>query len=379
MEKVEMSAGLKIEDLKGITMRTHKHCQSYRVRIRMKGGQYFDRSFKSKTLAKKWKRDMESAIEHDRYEFTNPATKHTLTELIDLYISRVLPSKPKNAKNTLRHLLWWKQELGHFLLAQIRPSLIAEKRDELLAGFVRDGKLRSPSTVVRYLSSLSHVFSKAVKEWEWLRENPVFKIEKPRQAQGRKRVLDEVEQKRLLQACEESGSKDLFLVVALALGTGMRKGEIMRLRWKDINFSDGKAIIFLEKTKNGRPRSILITGVLLSLLQNRRENPRGDSLLFPSPNCLSRPIDIRSAWEKALEKAGIEGFVFHGLRHQAASCAATIENNPLVIGELLGHETLQMTRHYVHLPSVHMHAMVEALQTKVFQNYRGVKNEQPRK
>ncbi len=366
-------------DLKGITMRTHKHCQSYRVRIRMKGGQYFDRSFKSKTLAKKWKRDMESAIEHDRYEFTNPATKHTLAELIDLYIERVLPSKPKNAKNTLRHLLWWKQELGHLLLVQIRPSLIAEKRDELLAGFVRDSKLRSPSTVVRYLSSLSHVFSKAVKEWEWLRENPVFKIEKPKQAQGRKRVLDEVEQKRLLQACEESGSKDLFLVVALALGTGMRKGEIMSLRWKDINFSDEKAIIFLEKTKNSRPRSILITGLLLNLLQNRQANQRGDSLLFPSPHCPSRPIDIRSAWEKALDKAGIEGFVFHGLRHQAASCAATIENNPLVIGELLGHETLQMTRHYVHLPSVHMHAMVEALQTKVFQNYREVKNEQPRK
>src|ERR1700691_1939986 len=244
-------------DLRGIIVRTHRHCQTYRVRIRMKSGQCFDRSFKSKTLAKKWKRDMESAIEHDRYEFTNPATKHTLAELIDLYIHRVLPSKPKNAKNTLRHLLWWKQELGHFLLAQIRPSLIAEKRDELLAGFVGDSKLRSPSTVVRYLSSLSHVFSKAVKEWEWLRENPVFKIEKPRQAQGRKRVLDEVEQKRLLQACEESGSKDLFLVVALALGTGMRKGEIMSLRWKDINFSDEKAIIFLEKTKNSRPRSIL--------------------------------------------------------------------------------------------------------------------------
>src|SRR3989344_2036916 len=83
MEKVEMSVGLKAEDLRGITMRTHRHCQSYRVRIRMKGGQYFDRSLKSKTLAKKWKRDMESAIEHDRYEFTNPATKHTLAELID--------------------------------------------------------------------------------------------------------------------------------------------------------------------------------------------------------------------------------------------------------------------------------------------------------
>ena len=117
----------------------------------------------------------------------------------------------------------------------------------------------------------------------------------------------------------------------------------------------------------------------MDLLQNSEQISSGDSLVFPSPNCPSRPIDIRSAWERALEKAGIEGFVFHGLRHQAASYAATIENNPLVIGELLGHETLQMTRHYVHLPSVHMHAMVEALQTKIFQKYQEGKNEQLRK
>ena len=100
--------------------------------------------------------------------------------------------------------------------------------------------------------------------------------------------------------------------------------------------------------------------------------------MFPSPNCSSRPIDIRSAWECALKKAGIEGFVFHDLRHQTASYAATIEDNPLVIGELLGHETLQMTKHYVHLPSVHMHAMVEALQIKMFQGYQEDKNGQLR-
>jgi integrase len=254
-------------DLKGITMRTHKHCQTYRVRIRIKGGQCFDRSFRSKTLAKKWKRDMESAIEHDRYEFTNPATKYTLEDLIDLYIERVLPGKPRNAKNVLRHLTWWKEELGHLLLVQVRPSIIAEKRDELLAGFVRSGKLRSPTTVVRYLSSLSHVFSKAVKEWEWMRENPIFKIEKPKQAQGRKRVLTDEEQKRLLQACQESGSKDLFLIVALALGTGMRKGEIMGLRWRNVQLGEPTGTIVLERTKNGLSRSVLITGLLLGLFQ----------------------------------------------------------------------------------------------------------------
>ncbi len=109
--------------------------------------------------------------------------------------------------------------------------------------------------MVRYLSSLSHVFSKAVKEWEWMRENPIFKIEKPKQAQGRKRVLTDEEQKRLLQACQESGSKDLFLIVALALGTGMRKGEIMGLRWRNMQLGEPTGTIVLERTKNGRSRS----------------------------------------------------------------------------------------------------------------------------
>lgn len=190
------------------------------MRVRVKGGQCFDRPFRSKTLAKKWKRDMESAIEQDRYEFTNPATKHTLADLVDLYIERVLPGKPRNAKNVLQHLTWWKEELGHLLLAHVRPSVIAGKRDELLAGFIRGGKLCSPTTVVRYLSRLSHVFSKAVKEWEWMRENPIFKIEKPKQAQGRKRVLTEEEQQRLLQACLESGSKDLILDCSSRAGNG---------------------------------------------------------------------------------------------------------------------------------------------------------------
>jgi integrase len=229
-------------------------------------------------------------------------------------------------RRTLAGTLWWKQELGSLLLAQIRPSLIAEKRDELLAGFTSSGRLRSPSTVVRYLSSLSHVFSKAVKEWEWVRENPVLKIEKPRQSQGRRRVLDEIEQKSLLKACEESGSKDLFLIVAIALGTGMRKGEIMSLCWKDINLnlSEGKGIIFLENAKKWETKTGSYNGTFTGAIAEQTYKPSGDSLLFPSPNCSNRPIDIRSAWECALKKAGIEGFVFHGLRHQTASCAATI-------------------------------------------------------
>jgi hypothetical protein len=158
--------------VKGIDKRTHKDgTVSYRARVRIKGQPVLIQSFSSKTLAMKWKRDTESAVEQGKYAYDKPGSKNTLAELIDRYIERVLPSKPKNARNVRQHLLWWKQELGHCLLSDIKPSLIAQKRDELLSGMTYKGKLRSSTTVIRYLTSLSHAFAIAVKDWEWIQEN----------------------------------------------------------------------------------------------------------------------------------------------------------------------------------------------------------------
>jgi hypothetical protein len=155
--------------MKGIDKRTHKDgTVSYRARVRIKGHPVLIQSFASKTLAMKWKRDTESAVEQGKYEYAKPGSKNTLAELIDRYIERILPSKPKNARNVRQHLLWWKQELGHCLLSDIKPSLISQKRDELLSGLTCKGKLRSSTTVVRYLASLSHAFSIAVRDWEWV-------------------------------------------------------------------------------------------------------------------------------------------------------------------------------------------------------------------
>ncbi len=129
--------------MKGIDKRTHKDGMvSYRARVRIKGHPVLIQSFASKILAMKWKRDTESAVEQGKYEYAKPGSKNTLAELIDRYIERILPSKPKNARNVRQHLLWWKQELGHCLLSDIKPSLIAQKRDELLSGLTCKGTIR---------------------------------------------------------------------------------------------------------------------------------------------------------------------------------------------------------------------------------------------
>ena len=351
--------------MKGIDKRIHKNgTVSYRARVRIKGHPVLSQSFASKTLAMKWKRDTESAVEQGKYEYDQPGSKNTLAELIDRYIEKVLPSKPKNARNVRQHLLWWKQELGHCLLSDIKPSMIAQKRDELLSGTTCKDKLRSSTTVVRYLASLSHAFAIAVKDWEWIQENPVMKISKPKISNGRTRFLNDDEKERLLQACRESESKGLYPIVILALSTGMRRGEIMNLKWSDVDLDQGS--ILLQTTKNGERRFIPLLGMALDLLRSRYTNQATDSLVFPAPHSQSKPIDIRSAWETALRKAEISNFRFHDLRHTAASYLAMNQASLLEIGTLLGHKTVQMTKRYAHLSNEHIYSTADALNKAIF-------------
>jgi integrase len=352
--------------VQGIEKRINKDGSSTnRARVRIKGHPSVSESFSTLTLAKKWKRNTESAIEQGRFQFPFQEKKHTLAELVDRYIESILPTKPKNARNVKQHLLWWKQELGHCLLSDIKPSHIAQKRDELLSQNTFYKKPRSSTTVVRYIASLSHAFAIAIKEWEWIIENPIQKINKPRLPQGRIRFLDESEIKHLLNTCKESGSSYLFPIVVMALSTGMRKGEILSLRWNNIDLDKGA--IILQKTKNGERRLIPLVGLALNLLKNMHAKQLSE-LIFPSTTNLNFPIDIRSAWEKTLKKALINDFKFHDLRHTAASYLAMNQVNLLEIGTFLGHKTVQMTKRYSHLSNSHLIAIAQKLDAKIFEN-----------
>lgn len=350
--------------MQGIEKRINKDGSfTYRARIRIKGHPSISESFNSLTLAKKWKRNTESAIDQGRYQFSSLEKKQTLAELVDRYIETVLPAKPKNARNVKQHLLWWKKELGHCLLADIKPIQIARKRDELLAQNTFYKKPRSSTTVVRYIASLSHAFSVALKEWGWVSENLVQKINKPRLPQGRIRFLDKSEMDRLLRVCKESNSFYLYPIVVLALSTGMRKGEILNLKWHDIDFSRNSIVI--QTTKNGERRMVPLVGLSNELLKNLNSNDKS-RLVFPSNKDLNIPMDIRSAWDNALLKAEIKDFKFHDLRHTAASYLAMNQASLLEIGTLLGHKTIQMTKRYAHLSNNHVHDIAEKLSLTMF-------------
>lgn len=334
----------------------------YQVHVRLKGHRAQYATFERLTDARKWAQKTEVAIREGRHFKTTEAKKHTLGELIDRYIENILPQKLKSLKSQKPQLLWWKQQLGSKLLSDITPSIIAEQRDRLLREMTVRKKLRSNATVVRYLSALSHAFTIAVKEWGWLDDSPTRKVTKPREPRGRVRYLNDAERVNLLRICEGSSNPFLYIVVVLALSTGMRRSEIMNLRWRDVDLKEGR--ITLHETKNGERRVVPVTGRALQLLLHLEKKRRLDThLLFPG-NDPQKPIDLRCAWEAAVKAAGIEDFVFHSLRHTAASYLAMNGASLIEIAELLGHRQISMSRRYSHLSKVHIAGVVASMNEK---------------
>lgn len=336
---------------------------TYRVKVRLKGHPTEHATFRRKTDAQRWAQSIESAIREGRHFKTSEAKRHTFGDLADRYLKEVLPDRPRNAVNTRRHLAYWQVKLGKLTLADITPALVSQHRNELLAEKTPRNKPRSNATVVRYLATLSHAFSVAMKDWQWVSDNPVSKISKPRQARGRERFLSDAERERLLNACKRSSSPHLYTVVVLAISTGMRRGEIMNLQWKDVNLQTGT--IILSATKNDTSRAVPLGNLALALLQERFLSRRQDTpLVFPG-SVRSKPIELKKPWEAAVKAAQLEDFRFHDLRHTAASYLAMNGATTMEIAAVLGHKTLQMVKRYSHLTHSHTAAVVRSMNERM--------------
>jgi len=335
------------------------------VEIRLKGYPAQTATFKRLTDAKNWIQDTESAIRDGRHFKTVESKKHTFGDLVDRYIKDVLPTKPKQAVRQKMQLEWWKEKMGVYLLADITPALIVQYRDELSIGTTYRGTQRSPATVVRYMSALSHAFTIAMKEWQWVEDTPTRKVTNPKESKGRVRFLDDDDRAKLLIACKESSNPCLYPCVILALSTGMRQAELMGLKWPDVNLKDG--FLILHETKNGDRRRVPLSGLALALLQEHAKVRRLDTqLLFPSNIHPDKPIILRGAFATALDAAGITDFRWHDLRHCTASYLAMNGASLAEIAEILGHKTLAMVKRYAHLSDGHVSSVVASMNEKIF-------------
>lgn len=335
---------------------------SYRVMIRQSDGfppAY--KTFPTKQEAKDWGVQEEARRRQGAYFPEQARSKSTVADLIDRYVTIILPTKPKNAKDTKRHLEWWKSKLGKYAVQAVSPDLIAKLRQELAAGLTPKGTKRSPSTVNRYLAAFSCAMSYAVRECGWISDNPCRRVSKFKESASRDRIASPKECTRILAECAKSQNEHLLPIVLLAITTGMRQGEITGLTWDCVDLE--RQMINLKETKNGRPRTVSLVGEVLQLLRERfLVRNQHTPYVFPAKKRFGC-ISIRKAWEEALKRAGVKGLRFHDLRHTFATYAAESGASNIELATAMGHQTLQMLQRYTHMNG----AMTRKLSTAVHQ------------
>ncbi len=293
--------------------------------------------------------------------------ERTLREAIDLYVQDMLP--PGSAADVTRHLKWWNARIGHLYLSEITPKLLTDYKNELLTEPTHRGKKRANATVRYYLISLQCVFQAAIKDWFWINENPVLKVRKPPIANHTSREsLTPNECRLLLDACKESRNPYLYYIVLIALGTGMRRGEILGLRWENIDFQ--KNLIRLKTTKNGSPHTVPMTRFVTQTLKNLFEKERVGDLsyeIFPRLN--KRPLDIRTAFNFALKRVNLKraGIVFHSLRHTCRTLLAESGATVLDAMKITNHQDVRSSQTYNHPSTDHLRKILERATEKVIE------------
>ncbi len=338
---------------------------SYTARVRRRGFPQLAVTFSRITDAKAWISQEETKIRQGIHLDQVEAKKHPLNEAIERFIREEQIDKKERL-----HLKRWSEKLGNQFLGTITDISV----NQVISDFKHLNKLQA-STINTHLATLSNVMRHA-KEWGWITRNPVLEVRRPRPPKGRVRFLSEEERESLLKACQACGYPFLYLIVVLALSTGMRKEEILSLKWSDVDLKDG--VIILQKTKNKERRRVAVRGHALDLLRQHAKLRRIDShFLFPgerpSPqkDCnvvhkSERHFDIRKPWVRAIKLAGLEDFVFHDLRHSCASYLAMGGASPLEIAEVLGHKSLDMVKRYSHLAESHVASVVERMNKSIF-------------
>lgn len=228
------------------------------------------------------------------------------------------------------------RHLGDLPLGAIGPREV----EGMIAARLKEGVARS--TINRARAALSAVFSWAIDRGEFPGPNPVRKVRKFREGPGRLRYLTPAEADRLMLAA----APHLQGIIAVALHTGGRLREILALTWADVDL-EGRSVTFRrETTKSRKTRSVPMSPALhATLLRLRRGRP--DQLLF---TWNERPLRcIRTAFEAACAKAGLEDVVFHCLRATFSSWYVQNGGNIERLQKYLGHSTIALTQRYAHL------------------------------
>ena len=306
----------------------------WQARVQIQGHSGLSKTFTNKADAERWAKQVEVEIQKGSYTNLVLAERTTFAEIIERYIAEVLPTLRGGKADFIRLKALARRPIAKLNIVALTPQKIAHHRDERL-------KEIAPATVIRELSYFSSIINHARREWGIHINNPVALVAKPKNTQGRTRIMDNTEINALFEALRPTGRKSIWMLplVKLALETAMRRSELLGLRWEHIDLD--RRTIFLQLTKNGTSRTVPLS---THAIQTLTEIPRMiDGRVFP----ITHEV-VSQAFNRARKQAGVKDIHFHDLRHMAITRMAEKLPNLIELSAVSGHKSLAMLKRYYH-------------------------------
>ena len=302
----------------------------WQAQVRNKYVGSISKSFHIKSEAQKWAKEQEVLMQSGQWLRVKEQL-FTLHTLITKYKNEITPKKKGyiTEDQRLRRLLT-EQDIMNITLQRLDPPTLALFRDRRLKDGVR---------ACQYdLVLIRHAWNIACIEWGWdLGDNPVEKIRLPKNNPPRERRLKPGEYERLKQASSHTKVWYLWLIIDFAIETGMRRSEILGMKWEHIGID--KQRVLLPLTKNGSSRWVPLTKKAIDILD---QAPRTTDHVFPITD-----VALRQSWERLRNRANLIDFTFHDLRHEAISRMFEKGLNVPEVASISGHKTASQLFRYV--------------------------------
>lgn len=261
---------------------------------------------------------------------------------LDMYLSKALVSY-----------------FGQYPIDQITPQIVSDYKVERIHSISqRTGRMISKSTINLELTLLKTAMNKAV-EWGYLDVNPIVKTKlfKP---MTRENILSMNE----LQKLTDSAPYPLKYFIMVAINTGMRRNEILKLEWRRIDLNN--RLIYIEETKNGDPRTVPLNDELTSMFSSLKTQWDGSPYVFINPKTNRPYSELKTAWNTLKRKLNIKNLRFHDLRHNFATHSLSQGGGNLRdLSEMLGHRQLSTTMRYSHAQTESMRRLANAMNIKI--------------
>ncbi len=308
-----------------------------------------------KRLAEQVEAKIRTELVEGKYFDKGQGDKKMFKDMAEKYMAEYAIKKaPKSQKRDtifLKHLL---PVFGNMYLSQIRPpQIVGYKAQRMQAGI-------SAKTINHELGFCKHAFNLAIREWEWVKDNPFERVSPEKLPQPRERYLTTEEFDRLYHACSDW----LKPIVLFAVHTGLRQDNILTLTWKQLDLNKGR--IMLEHTKNGERLGLPMNETVKKLLTelNRVRHINSDYVFHDKAGNKLSATTVQHAFHRTCKKAGIENFRFHDLRHTCASWLVQNGVDRYVVQRILGHKTAAMTERYAHLAPDNLKSGIAVLDSR---------------